>query len=56
MYGSDDSLLEKRCNLGWLFGTFSTQMAPIKITFQRKNGALNVLITNYPAFSGALKE
>jgi hypothetical protein len=57
MYGSVDSLLEKRCNF-WMviWELFQLKWHLLKSLFSEKNGALNALITNYPAFSGALKE
>ncbi|QZK90220.1 M1 family metallopeptidase [Flavobacterium sp. CHNK8] len=51
VWTADKGLLEKDVILDGYLGTFSTQMAPLKITFSEKNGALNALITNYPAFS-----
>ncbi len=48
---ADKGLIEKDVILDGYLGTFSTKMAPIKITFSEKNGALNVLITNYPSFT-----
>ena len=44
-------LIEKDIILDGYLGVYSTKMAPLKITFTEKNGALNVLITNYPSFS-----
>ncbi|MFV8271140.1 M1 family metallopeptidase [Flavobacterium sp. GT2N3] len=44
-------LIEKDVILDGYLGTYSTKMAPLKITFSEKNGALNVLITNYPSFT-----
>lgn len=44
-------LIEKDVILDGYLGTFSTKMAPLKITFSEKNGVLNVLITNYPSFT-----
>lgn len=43
-------LIEKDVILDGYLGVYSTKMAPLKITFTEKNGALNVLITNYPSF------
>ena len=51
VWTADKGLLEKDVILDGYLGAFSTQMAPLKITFSEKNGALNALITNYPAFS-----
>ncbi|WP_144891785.1 M1 family metallopeptidase [Flavobacterium tiangeerense] len=51
VWTADKGLLEKDVILDGYLGIFSTQMAPLKITFSEKNGALNALITNYPAFS-----
>ncbi|OUD35454.1 M1 family metallopeptidase [Flavobacterium sp. FPG59] len=51
VWTADKGLLEKDVILDGYLGTFSTQMAPLKITFSEKNGALNALITNYPSFS-----
>ena len=48
---ADKGLIEKDIILDGYLGTFSTKMAPVKITFSEKNGALNVLITNYPSFT-----
>jgi hypothetical protein len=48
---ADKGLIEKDVILDGYLGTFSTKMAPLKITFSEKNGALNVLITNYPSFT-----
>ncbi|WKL43661.1 M1 family metallopeptidase [Flavobacterium sp. ZE23DGlu08] len=44
-------LIEKDVILDGYLGTYSTKMAPLKITFSEKNGVLNVLITNYPSFT-----
>ncbi|MGZ9676054.1 M1 family metallopeptidase [Flavobacterium sp. GNP001] len=43
--------LEKDVILDGYLGTYSTKMAPLKITFTEKNGVLNALITGYPSFS-----
>nr|WP_314840036.1 M1 family metallopeptidase [uncultured Flavobacterium sp.] len=51
VWTADKGLLEKDVILDGYLGTFSTQMAPLKITFSEKNGALTALITNYPSFS-----
>jgi hypothetical protein len=48
---ADKGLVEKDVILDGYLGTFSTKMAPLKITFSEKNGALNVLITKYPSFT-----
>ncbi|MBB1194070.1 M1 family peptidase [Flavobacterium sp. SOK18b] len=51
VWTAEKGLLEKDVILDGYLGTYSTQMAPLKITFSEKNGALTALITNYPSFS-----
>ena len=51
IWTSEKGYIEKDIILDGYLGTFSTKMAPIKITFSEKNGLLNVSITNYPSFS-----
>ncbi|CAH0335633.1 hypothetical protein FVB9288_01281 [Flavobacterium sp. CECT 9288] len=51
VWTADKGLLEKDVILDGYLGTYSTQMAPLKIIFSEKNGALSAMITNYPSFS-----
>ena len=48
---SDKGLIEKDVILDGYLGVYSTKMAPLKITFSEKRGALNVSIVGYPNFS-----
>ena len=50
-WSSDKGLIEKDVILDGYLGVYSTKMAPLKITFAEKRGALNVAIVGYPNFS-----